>query len=95
LQSQFALESVLAYARTVKFPHDKAIFLNEIKDGLVSVCYTLKPLVLVYVTLNDINLSIQDIVEMFAFVEHGRLNPFPVFVKSIAFLGAYSNREAR
>ena len=95
LLRQFALESVFARTRTVKLPHDKAVFLNEIKDGLVFVRYPLKPLVLVYVTFNDVNLSIQDIMEMFAFVEHEELTTLPVLLKSIAFLGAYGNRLSR
>jgi hypothetical protein len=69
--SQFALESVFAHSRTIELPHDKAVFLNEIKNGLFLVGNPLEPLVLVNVTLDNVYLSIQNIMEMFAFVEHG------------------------
>lgn len=71
LLSQFALESVFARARTIELPHDKAVFFNEIKNGLVLVRDPMEPFMLVNVALDDIYLSIQNIMEMFAFVEHG------------------------
>jgi hypothetical protein len=95
LLSKFTVESVLARTGTVELPHNKAVFLNKIKDGFIFVRYPLEPLVLVNVALDNVNLSIQDIMEMFAFVEHGELDPFPVFLKSIAFLDSYGNRHER
>ena len=92
LLSQFALESVLARTGTIEFPHDKTIFFNEIKDGLIFVRNPLEPLVLVNVALDNVYLSIQDIMEMFAFVEHGQT--VSVFVKSIAFLDSCGNRRS-
>ena len=71
LLSQFALESVFACARTIELPHDKAVFFNEIKNGLVLVRDPMEPFMLVNVALDDIYLSIQNIMEMFALVEHG------------------------
>ena len=71
LLSQFAFESVFARSRAVELPHDKAVFFNEIKDRLVFVRNALEPLVLVYMPLDNINLRIQDVMEMFAFVKHG------------------------
>jgi hypothetical protein len=71
LLSQFALESVFARARTIELPHDKAVFFNEIKNGLVLVRDPMEPFMLVNVALDDIYLSIQNIMEMFALVEHG------------------------
>ena len=89
----FTVESVLARTGTVELPHNKAVFLNKIKDGFIFVRYPLEPLVLVNVALDNVNLSIQDIMEMFAFVEHGQT--VSVFVKSIAFLDSYGNRHER
>jgi hypothetical protein len=71
LLSQFALESVFARSRTIELPHDKAVFFNEIKNGLVLVRDPMEPFMLVNVALDDIYLSIQNIMEMFALVEHG------------------------
>jgi hypothetical protein len=48
--------------------------------------------VLVNVALDNVYLSIQNIMEMFAFVEHGQT--VSVFVKSIAFLDFYGNRRS-
>ena len=90
--SQFALESVFARSRTIELPHDKAVFLNEIKDGLVFVRNPMEPFMLVNVALDNVYLSIQNIMEMFAFVEHGQT--VSVFVKSIAFLDSYGNRRS-
>jgi hypothetical protein len=90
LLSQFALESVLARTGTIEFPHDKAVFLNEIKDSLISVRNPKEPFMLVNVALDNVYLSIQDIMKMFAFVEHGET--VSVFAKSIAFLDSYGNR---
>jgi len=95
LLSQFALESVLARSRTIELPHDKAVFLNEIRNSLVFVRNRMEPFMLVNMTLDNVNLSIQDIMQMFAFVEHGELTTLPVVLKSIAFLGAYGNRLGR
>jgi hypothetical protein len=93
LLSKFTVESVLARTGTVELPHNKAVFLNKIKDGFIFVRYPLEPLVLVNVALDNVNLSIQDIMKMFAFVEHGQT--VSVFVKSIAFLDSYGNRHER
>jgi hypothetical protein len=93
LLSKFTVESVLARTGTVELPHNKAVFLNKIKDGFIFIRYPLEPLVLVNVALDNVNLSIQDIMEMFAFVEHGQT--VSVFVKSIAFLDSYGNRHER
>jgi hypothetical protein len=68
---QFALESVFARSRAIELPHDKAVFFNEIINGLVLVLDPMEPFMLVNVALDDIYLSIQNIMEMFAFVEHG------------------------
>jgi len=92
LLSQFAVESVFAHSRTIELPHDKAVFLNEIKNGLIFVRNPLEPFVLVNVALDNVYLSIQNIMEMFAFVEHGQT--VSVFVKSIAFLDFYGNRRS-
>jgi hypothetical protein len=92
LLSQFALKSVFARSRTIELPHDKAVFLNEIKDSLIFVRNPMEPFMLVNVTLDYVYLSIQNIMEMFAFVEHGQT--VSVFVKSIAFLDSYSNRRS-
>lgn len=91
--SQFALESVFAHSKTIELPHDKAVFLNEIKDSLIFVRNPLEPFVLVNVALDNVYLSIQNIMEMFAFVEHGQT--VSVFIKSIAFLDSYGNRHER
>jgi hypothetical protein len=72
----------MTHARTVKFPHDKAVFLDEIENGPVFVRDPVEPLVLVNVTLDDVHLSVQDIAKMFAFVEHGDPNPSSHFSKS-------------
>ena len=93
LLSQFAIESIFARTGTVELPHNKSVFLNKIKDGFIFVRYPLEPLVLVNVALDNVNLSIQDIMEMFAFVKHGQT--VSVFVKSIAFLDSYGNRHER
>lgn len=90
LLSQFALESVFAHSTTIELAHDKAVFLNEIKDGLIFVRNTLEPFMLVNVALDNVDLRVQDIMEMFAFVEHRQI--VSVFIKSIAFLDAYGNR---
>jgi hypothetical protein len=70
LLSQFALESVFARSRTIELPHDKAVFFNEIKNGLVFVRDPMEPFMLVDVTLDNVHLRAQDIVKMLAFVEH-------------------------
>jgi len=82
LLSQFALESVFARARTIELPHDKAVFFNEIKNGLVLVRDPMEPFMLVNVALDDIYLSIQNIMEMFAFVEHRYPEPSSYCLKS-------------
>jgi len=70
LLSQFALESVFARSRTIELPHDKPVFLNKIGDGLILVRNPMEPFMLVNVALDNVYLSIQNIMEMFAFVEH-------------------------
>ena len=92
LLSQFALESVFARSRTIELPHDKAVFLNEVEDSLILVLNPMEPFMLVNMALDNIYLSIQNIMEMFAFVEHGQ--SASVFVKSIAFLDSYGNRRS-
>ena len=92
LLSQFALESVFARSRTIELPHDKAVFLNEIEASLILVRNPMEPFMLVNVALDNIYLSIQNIMEMFAFVEHGQ--SVSVFVKSIAFLDSCGNRRS-
>jgi hypothetical protein len=69
--SDFTVKPVFAHAGAVEFPHDKTVFFNEIRNGLVFVPNSVEPLVLVNVPLDNIYLSIQNIMEMFAFVEHG------------------------
>jgi len=70
LLSQFALESVFARSRTIELPHDKPVFLNKIGDSLILVRNPMEPFMLVNVALDNVYLSIQNIMEMFAFVEH-------------------------
>jgi hypothetical protein len=69
--SDLTVKPVFAHAGAVEFPHDETVFFNEIRNGLVLVRNSVEPLVLVNVTLDNIYLSIQNIMEMFAFVEHG------------------------
>ena len=69
---QFALEAVLAGAGAVKLPHDKSVFLDEIRNGSVPVLNSVEPLVLVDVALDNVDLSVKDLMQMFAFVEHGQ-----------------------
>jgi hypothetical protein len=92
LLSQFAVEPVFARSRTIELPHDKAVFLYEIKDSLIFVRNPMEPFMLVNVALYNVYLSIQNIMEMFAFVEHGQ--SVSVFVKSIAFLDSCGNRRS-
>jgi hypothetical protein len=80
--SQFALEPIFAHSGTIKFPHDKSVFLDEIKNSPIPVSNPMEPLVLVNVALDDVHLSIQNIMEMFAFAEHRQPNPSPYFLKS-------------
>lgn len=68
--SDFTVKPVFAHAGTIELPHDKPILFNEIKNGPVSVRNAKEPLVLVNVALNNVHLSVQDIMEMFTFVEH-------------------------
>ena len=91
LLSQFALESVFARSRTIELPHDKAVFLNEIEDSLILVRNAMEPFMLVNVALDNVNLGIQNVMEMFAFVEHGQ--SVSVFAKSIAFIDSCGNRR--
>jgi len=70
LLSQFALEPIFACSRTIELPHDKAVFLNKIGDSLILVRNPMEPFMLVNVALDNVYLSIQNIMEMFAFVEH-------------------------
>jgi hypothetical protein len=69
--SDFTVKPVFAHAGAVEFPHDKPVFFNEIRNGLVSVGNAVEPLVLVNVTLDNVHLSAQDIMKMFTLVEHG------------------------
>ena len=91
LLSQFTVKPVFARTGTVEFPHDKSVFLYEIKNGPVLVRNSLEPLVLVNVAFDNVQLSIQDIMKMFAFIEHRQT--VRRFNKSIAFLGLYGNRR--
>jgi hypothetical protein len=70
LLGQFALESVFTRSGTIKLPHDKPVFLNEIRNSPVFVCNPVEPLVLVNVAFDDVYLSIQDVMKVFALVEH-------------------------
>jgi hypothetical protein len=81
LLSQFALESVFARARTIELPHDKAVFLDEIRDRFVPVLNTLEPFVFVNMALDNVDLGFQDIMEMFTFVEHGYTTPSCYYLK--------------
>lgn len=67
----FTVKPIIAHTGTIEFPHNKSVFFNEIKDRPVSVGNAVEPLVLVNVTLDDVHLSVQDIMKMFTFVEHG------------------------
>jgi hypothetical protein len=67
---QFTLESIFTHSGTIKLPHNKPVFLDKIKDSPVLVSDSLEPLVLVNVAFDDVHLSIQDIMKMFALVEH-------------------------
>jgi hypothetical protein len=68
--SDFTVKPVIAHPGTVELSHDKPVFFNEIENGFVFVGNSLEPFVLVNVTLDNIYLSSQDIMKMFAFVEH-------------------------
>jgi hypothetical protein len=91
--SDFTVKPVFAHAGAVEFPHDKSVFFNEIKNGLVFVRNSVEPLVLVNVTLDDVNLSIKNVMEMFAFVEHRTAQDVSAFVEIIAFLAPYGKRR--
>jgi hypothetical protein len=84
--SQFALESIFAHPGTIKFSHDKSVYLNEIKNSPIPVSNSMEPLVLINVALDDVDLSIQNIMKMFAFAEHRQPKPSLYFVKSSHFL---------
>jgi hypothetical protein len=79
--SDFTIKPVFAHSGTVEFPHDKPVFFNKVRDGLVFVGNAVEPLVLVNVTLDDIYLSVQDIMKMFTFVEHGEPKPYRYCLK--------------
>jgi hypothetical protein len=79
---KFALESVFADPGAVKLPHDKPILFNEIAHCLIFVFDPLKPLVLIHVTLNNIFLSINDVMQMFALVKHGSIHPYKMMIQS-------------
>jgi hypothetical protein len=68
--SQFALESIFAHSGTIKLPHDEPVFLDKIKNSPVPVSNSVEPLVLVNVAFDDVHLSIQNIMKVFALVEH-------------------------
>jgi len=72
LLGQFAFESVFAHSRTIELPHNKTIFFYEISDGLISVHNQMEPFMLVNVPLDYFYLSLEDILETYALVEHGR-----------------------
>ena len=90
LLSQFALESVFARSRTIELPHDKAVFLNEVEDSLILVRNPMEPFMLVNVALDNVYLSIQNIMEMFAFVEHDQSPPAASSGVSSSLLGRHS-----
>ena len=71
---QFALESIFTDSGAVKLPHDKTVFFNEIAHRLFFVRDSLKPLVLIYVAFNNIFLCVNDVMKVFALVEHGVLH---------------------
>jgi hypothetical protein len=60
LLGQLAIESLFADAGTIEFSHDESILLDEVVNGLLSVLYLMKPLVLINMSLNDIFLGIQN-----------------------------------
>jgi hypothetical protein len=67
---QFTLESIFTNPGTIKLTHDEPVFLDKIRNSPVPVSNSMEPLVLVNVAFNDVHLSIQDIMKMFALVEH-------------------------
>jgi hypothetical protein len=70
LLCEFAIKSLLADPRAVEFPHNEAIFFNEIANGLVSALDLLEPLMLFNMPLDDLFLGIQYVLEPFASAEH-------------------------
>jgi hypothetical protein len=72
LLSQFAFESVFAHSGTIELPHNKTVFFYEISDGLIFVRNQMEPFMLVNVPLDNFYLSLEDISETYALVEHGR-----------------------
>jgi hypothetical protein len=82
LLSQFTLESIFTHPGTIKLPHDKPVFLDKIRNSTISVSNCMEPLVLVNVPFDDVHLSIQDIMKMFALVEHGYPKTCLCFMKS-------------
>jgi hypothetical protein len=80
--SDFTIKPVFARSGTVEFPHDKPVFFNKVRDGPVFVGNAVEPLVLVNVTLDNVHLSVQDIMKMFTFVEHGEPKPYRYCLKS-------------
>jgi hypothetical protein len=71
-----AVKSIDTDPGTVKLSHDKAVFFNKITDRFFLIGDSLKPFVLVHVTLYDVLLSLKDITEVFALIEHGSLIHF-------------------
>ncbi len=80
--SDFTIKPVFAHSGTVEFPHDKPVFFNKVRDGLVFVGNAVEPLVLVNVAFDDVHLSAQDIMKMFTFVEHVKPKSSPYYLKS-------------
>ena len=68
---EFTVKPIIAHTGTVEFPHNESVFFNEIENGPVPVGNAVEPLVLVHVTLDNVHLSVQNIMKMFTFVEHG------------------------
>ena len=70
LPRNFTIKSFLADSRTIKFPHYKSIFFNEISNSFLSIFYLLKPFVLLNMTLYYVNLSIQNLLYALTSCEH-------------------------
>jgi hypothetical protein len=72
LLGQFAFESVFAHSGTIELPHNKTIFFYEISYGRIFVRNQMEPFMPVNMPLDNFYLSLQDILETYAIVEHGR-----------------------
>ncbi|MFH1487562.1 MAG: hypothetical protein ABII06_01540 [Pseudomonadota bacterium] len=70
LLRQSTVESVSANTRTIQLSYDETVFLNKIGDRIFAVLYLLEPFVIFNMTLDDFQLSIQNVPQLLAFVKH-------------------------